>query len=281
MITRELLEFYGVEDEKARDDFAAFLNGMLGFADENRKACWVKFCNALAAVMDEAAQARGKNVKEIEGQREALAKQVDELTSQANALRGSNEGLTKTNRDNLSQIKKLDQEIRMLTSNNEIAKNALAKAEKELAIERRKGGRGRQQSMDVEMAPAESSQDSAPGSNKELDEMKRDKEILLAENERLLALVKSLTSVEAKQVDQVKGRVTADDLNKERKVRLQLEAQLESMGKEAVDLSQKYSTFAKEYAHKWEGERAKYKSRIKELQTEIETLKSTGGGMVG
>ena len=280
MITRELLEFYGVEDEKARDDFAAFLNGMLGFADENRKACWVKFCNALAAVMDEAAQARGKNVKEIEGQREALAKQVDELTSQANALRGSNEGLTKTNRDHLSQIKKLDQEIRMLTSNNEIAKNALAKAEKELAIERRKGGRGRQQSMDVEMAPAESSQDSASGSNKELDEMKRDKEILLAENERLLALVKSLTSVEVKQVDQVKGRVTADDLNKERKARLQLEAQLESVGKEAVDLSQKYSTFAKEYAHKWEGERAKYKNRIKELQTEIETLKSTGGGMV-
>jgi chromosome segregation ATPase len=253
---------------------------MLGFADENRKACWVKFCNALAAVMDEAAQARGKNVKEIEGQREALAKQVDELTSQANTLRGSNEGLTKTNRDHVSQIKKLDQEIRMLASNNEIAKNALAKAEKELAIERRKGGRGRQQSMDVEMAPAESSQDSASGTNKELDEMKRDKEILLAENERLLALVKSLTSVEVKQVDQVKGRVTADDLNKERKARLQLEAQLESVGKEAVDLSQKYSTFAKEYAHKWEGERAKYKSRIKELQTEIETLKSTGGGMV-
>jgi len=276
MLTRELLEFYGVDDEKARDDFVAFLNGMLGFADENRKSCWAKLCNSLAVVMNEVVQLRGKDVKELETKQEELVKQVEELTSRTNELHSLNERLSESNHGHLSKINKLEGEIRMLTSNNEIAKNALAKAERELVSERRKNSRGKQQSMETDQV--EPQNDGLVALNKTLEQTKQEREVLAAENVRLSNLVKSLTTVEVRQFDSVKGRVNAEDVNKERKARLHVEMQLEAMGKEAMEMSQKYTEFAKEYALKWEGERAKYKIKIRELQGEIGSLKSAPGG---
>ena len=286
MITRELLEFYGVDDEKARDDFVAFLNGMLGFADESRKACWVKLCGALTVVMSEVVQLRGKNVQELETKQEELVGQVAELTSQVRTICELNERLNESNRERLLQIKKMETEIHVLNSNNEIAKSALLKTERELASERRKNGRGKQQSMETDQMPVEPTSLQDDGSsrvalNKALEQTKHEKETLEAENERLSNLVKSLTTAEARPVEpQSKGRASLDDLNRERKARAQIEAQLESVGKEALEMSQKYTEFAREYALKWESERVKFKGKIKELQVEIGSLKSAGSGMV-
>jgi hypothetical protein len=73
MLSAEVAQFYGVKDGPPCADFVAFINGMLGFAEANRRECWDQLCLGLINI-----QTKFKALQASNSELEAKSKQSEQ-----------------------------------------------------------------------------------------------------------------------------------------------------------------------------------------------------------
>ena len=273
MLSSELAEFFGVDDQALRSDFIGFLNGMLGYAEANRKSCWEKLCGGMGAVCDELKQLRIEKPKFQEREKELreMSSLLDETRSQVQGQIKLIEELNSSNREYIAQIETVKAENLVLIENSK-----RAVCEKNLKNAKR-----------VSRDPSPTVADEDPSAKRDKNEavirlrervtslmaenehLTKENALLKTENGRLDGLVSALSNFEVAEVEVVK-RISLDEANKLRKQLATVKAQLQSTGEEARNMAHKYTEYIKENDAQWQ-------KKVIDLKNQVDEFKKASG----
>ena len=276
MLTSELVEFYGLDGDATRDDFVAALNGMIGYSDANRKAMWVKFCESLGSVMEEMKKAREKNYDELEQKHAELLLHLAQDKNEIRDLKESNNALKSSNQELVGKVTEVEKLNEVLTANIEISKRVAARVEVELNSEKQKNKAGGAKPVEVLGGTARIPGNASKASEEELraniQHMIKEKDLMSKEIARLVQIVKAVAEAEHVPLEATR-RFTAEEFNKERKLRQATSDQLKSLAKDALTWNQKFEDFVTEHKAEAEKEKSGFQKKIEDLMKEVATLK--------
>jgi hypothetical protein len=235
MLSVEVAQFYGVKDGPPCADFVAFINGMLGFAEANRRECWDQFGLGLINV-----QAKLKALQTSHSELEAQSKFHEQNYKDVKARYEESVALNLR----LNQALGAQRQSAAKTSPPPAAAEA-PKVQLELATPNAgvKDAPRAKRAFPEATVP-DSDDDQGPPAKrdksetiiqlrKKITDLMADNERERSENERLDRLLISLKKTDAPPAETGKTRLTQEEMSRLRKANADLEARLSSVTEEA------------------------------------------------
>ena len=273
MLSIEVAQFYGVKDGPHCADFVAYINGMLGFAEANRRECWDQLCLGMINVQTK--------VKTFETLRLELVEKHNAVVDKYNAEAANLKKLT-------AHLNKVEEQNKRLEENNKRLEGLLAtrsspppsaaeapKVQLELAKPnappsgaKPDAPRAAKRTLPEATVP-DSDDEQGPPAKRDKSEtivQLRKKIIdLTTENERLDRLLAALKKVDAVPAETGKTRLTQEEMGRLRKANAELEATLSRLTEEAHRQVHRDTEAHKEHAAAWAQERLELIRRIEDL----------------
>ena len=268
----EVAEYYGVKDAALCADFVTFVNGMMGFAEANRRECWGRLCLGMINIQTKLKALQSLH-SELEAKHEALSQKFDETSEQYKKSIAISERLNASNRDFKTQIEYLKSQlppvgtakIGMTDASKQLLQIESANTQPTTAV-RSDGPKAKRSIPDF---VPESEDEQPPPAKRDkseiIIELRKKITSLVTENERLDKLFVSLKKVDVPPVENVKQPMSQEDAVKLRKANAELEAKLNSVTEEARRQAHQYTEYIKENDARWESERLEWTKRAEGL----------------
>ena len=236
LLSIEMAEFYGVKDAALCSDFVTYVNGMMGFAEANRRECWGQMCLGMLNT-----QAKLKSYAELDAKYDAALAKATQWGDQYRKSEALCERLNAANKEYLVQIESLKSQLQPgVRTPSVVAPNP-----QQLQVERSRSRTGPSAKRSIAEAVPESDDDEQPAPKKDKSdvvvELKKKLAYLVADNERLDKLLRAHSRVEVPSSEPAKVRLKPEDIERMRKAFLEVEAKLRAVTEEARQQAHRFA----------------------------------------